>query len=156
SGIAYGQDFVEEQNFRFEVRRDRKCQAHIHAAAVSFDRRIDKSFKLREGDDLVEFAGDFAAAHAQDRTVGIDIFAAREFGMESCSDFEQAADPSADLHPPSRRFGDAGEYFEQSAFSSAVAPDDADDLARFYLKADLRECPEVRFSSSVPVSGFGE
>ncbi len=42
-----------------------KGQAHVHAAGVAFDRRIQELLYLGEGHDLVELAVDLSAFHAQ-------------------------------------------------------------------------------------------
>jgi hypothetical protein len=42
------------------------------------DRRIEELLDLGEGDDLVEFAFDLDAAHAEDRAVQEDVFATVE------------------------------------------------------------------------------
>ena len=42
------------------------------------DRRIEELLDLGEGDELVEFAFDLDAAHAEDRAVQEDVFATVE------------------------------------------------------------------------------
>jgi len=44
------QDLVDDQNFRLQMRCDREGQSHIHAAAVVFDRRVEKLLHAGEGD----------------------------------------------------------------------------------------------------------
>jgi len=39
--IAYGQDFVKQQNVRIEMRRNGEAQANVHAGGVAFDRHLD-------------------------------------------------------------------------------------------------------------------
>src|SRR5690606_3729223 len=40
-------------------------------------------------------------------------------------------------------FRDAGEDFQQSGFARAIASDDSDDLAGFYIEGDITQSPEV-------------
>src|SRR5262245_61893995 len=40
--ITHGEYLVEHENIRLEMRRDRERQPHIHAAGITFDRRIEK------------------------------------------------------------------------------------------------------------------
>ena len=41
-GVADGEDLVEQQDVRIEVRRDRKAQPHVHARRVVLDRHVDE------------------------------------------------------------------------------------------------------------------
>ena len=58
--IADGQHLVDDQNLRLQVRRDRKSQPHLHAAAVTLDRRVEEPLDLGERHDLVELLLDLA------------------------------------------------------------------------------------------------
>ena len=115
--VADGQDFVDEQDFRFEMRGHGEGEAHVHAAAIVLHRGIDEMLDVGEGDDLVELAVDFALAHAEDGAVQIDVFAAGELGVKAGADFEQAADAAANL---GAAFG--GAVMRERIFSSVVLP----------------------------------
>ena len=52
--IADGEHFIHQQNFRFEMRRDGKGEAHLHAGAEMLERRIDEALDFGESDDLVD------------------------------------------------------------------------------------------------------
>ena len=54
--VADGQHLVDDQDVGLEVRRDGERQAHVHAAGVALDRRVEELSDLGEGDDLVELA----------------------------------------------------------------------------------------------------
>ena len=81
--IADGENLVDHQYFRFEMRRHREGEAKSHPAGVALDRCVDEFADVREVDDIVEFAIDFLARHAQDRAVQIDVFTARQIADES-------------------------------------------------------------------------
>src|ERR1700704_1028899 len=68
-GVADSKDFIDQQNFRIEMGRDGKGEPHVHAARVSFHRRIEKLLDLGEGDNVVEFSADFGPGHAENCTV---------------------------------------------------------------------------------------
>ena len=118
-----------------EVGGDREGQPHVHPAGVALHRRVEELLDLGEGDDLVELAVDLTAGHPQDGAVEVDVLAARQFGVEARADLQQAADPSAQLHPAGRRLGDPREDLQQRRLPGAVAADDADDLARPNVEA---------------------
>ena len=58
--VADREHLVDEQDLRVEVRRDGEGQAHVHAARVALDRRVEELVDLGELDDLVELARDLA------------------------------------------------------------------------------------------------
>ena len=60
--VADGEHFVDDQDLRLEVRRDRERQPHVHAGGVALDRRVEELLDLGERDDLVELAADLGAA----------------------------------------------------------------------------------------------
>src|SRR5436309_11409173 len=105
--VADGEDFVYYQDLRFEVGGDGEGEAGVHAAGVEFDGGVEEFFGFGEGDDFVEFFGDFGAFHAQDGAVEVDIFAAGEFGVEAGADFQQAADAAFDFDLSFGRVGDS-------------------------------------------------
>ena len=105
-------------------------------------RRVDEICDFGESDDLVEFPLDLPLAHAQNRAVQIRIFAARQFGMKSRADFQQAAHAAANFR---RAFGglrDAGENLQQRGFARAVAADQAEHFALFQFEGNIAERPE--------------
>src|SRR5581483_6856093 len=89
-----------------------------------------------------ELGGDFAASHAEDGAGEKGVFAAGEFRMEACADFEEGADAAADFGETGGGAGDAGEDFEEGGFAGAVASDEAEDFAFADLERDVAESPE--------------
>ena len=82
------------------MRRDGKCEAHIHAARVVLDGRVEKRFHLRKGDNLVKFSPDLGAEHAEDGPIEKDVFAAGKLGMKTRAHLEEARNPPAQIAPP--------------------------------------------------------
>src|SRR6187431_1449751 len=97
-GVANRQHFVHNQDLRLKMRRNRKSQAHIHAAAVALDWCVEKTLDLGESDDLVEFRFDLRPRHAEDRPVEENILATSQLGVKTGADFEQARDPTTQSH----------------------------------------------------------
>ena len=52
--VADRQHLVDEQDLGLEVRGDREREAHVHAARVALDGRVDELLDSGELDDLVE------------------------------------------------------------------------------------------------------
>ena len=84
-GITDGKDFINDENLRFEIRRDSEGQADGHAARVALHRRIDELF------DAGEVHGEFATIASLGMTV-VRIFLLWE-------DFQPTPD-SVDASPP--------------------------------------------------------
>src|SRR4051812_25445749 len=114
--VAYRQDLVNDENVRLKVRRDRKCQTHIHAARVSLHRHVDELRHARELDYFIEFSADLRTAHAENGTVQENVLAPGKFGMETRTYFKQAGQPAANVDLPARRCGDPAEHFQQRTF----------------------------------------
>src|SRR5207302_8193431 len=108
----------------------RERQPNVHAARIALHRRIEKLINLGEGDDLVKFLSDLAAAHPQDRAVEIDVLSSGQFGVKSGADLQQAADAAANLHFAATGLGDSRQDFQQRALAGAVSADDPHHLPR--------------------------
>ena len=91
--VANGEHFVDDENFRIEMCRDREGEPNVHAAAVALHRRVEKLLDFGERHDFIEASVDLVTAHTENRAVQINVFAAREFGMKTGADFEETADP---------------------------------------------------------------
>ena len=100
--VADRQHFVEQQDLGLEMRRDRERQAHVHAARIALDRRVDELLDLGEVDDGVELARDLLAAHAEDGAVEEDVLAAGQLAVKAGADFEQRADAAVDARDARR------------------------------------------------------
>src|SRR5689334_11255774 len=116
--------------------RDGECEAHVHAARVVLDSCVEELRHLRELDYLVEALADLCALHPQDRAVEEDVLAPGQLRVEAGSHLQQAGYAPTKSDPPSRRFGDAGQYLQQRALACAVAPDDSQYLALTNLERD--------------------
>src|SRR6266851_4704163 len=130
SQIADCEDLVDDEDLRLKVRRDRKRQAHVHAARVALHRRVDELIDFGEPDDLVELLPDLRLCHPEDRAVQKDVLAAGQIGMKPSADLEQACDTAAKRDLARGLLRDARQNIEQRRLAGAVATDDAEDLAR--------------------------
>ncbi|HVB58285.1 MAG TPA: hypothetical protein VNE63_17900 [Candidatus Acidoferrales bacterium] len=157
-GVADGEDFVDEEDFRFEVRGDSEGQAHAHAAAVMLKGRVDEALDFGKGDNLVEFADDFGFAHAEDGAAEENVFAAGKLRMKAGADFEKAGDAAVEFGVSDGGPRDAREQFEQRGFARAVSADQADDFALFHLEGNVADGPDdfLGRAFAVPAKCVGE
>src|SRR5882672_11820727 len=119
--IAHRQHLVHQENFRLELSSHGEGQAHLHARAEMLERRIDEFINLRERHNLIKFALDLTLAHAKNGPAQEDVLAARELGMETCSDLKQAAHPPVNLGKTGRRARDPRQDFEQRGLAGSIA-----------------------------------
>src|SRR5438552_19107076 len=77
--ITNGQDLVDQQDLGLHVRRDGKCQAHVHAGGVALDWSIDKFLHFGEGYDFIELSRYLSSPHAEDSAIQKDVVAPRQF-----------------------------------------------------------------------------
>jgi hypothetical protein len=141
-GVADGEHLVDDEHLGLEMGRHREGEPHLHPARVPLDRRIQELADLGERHDLVELPVDLGLAHAENRAVHVDVFAAGELGVKAGADLEQRADPAPELNPPFGRGDDAGEDLEQGALAGAVPAHDARHLAHADLEGHVAQRPE--------------
>jgi hypothetical protein len=141
--VADRQHLVDNQDFAAQVRRDGEGQAHVHAAAVMLHRRIEKALNAGEGDDRIELFPDLRPPHAEDGPVQKDVLAAGEFLIESRADLQEAAHPAVEVDGSFGHLCDAGQNFQQRAFSGAIAADQPEHVAALDVEADVPQRPEL-------------
>src|SRR2546427_5750249 len=127
--VPNGQYLVNEQNLGFHMGRHRKSQADVHTARVTLHGSVQELLDLGKSNDLVELSFNFAAPHAENGAAQVNVFAARQLGMKSGSNFKQAPDAPKEFHEPSGGLGYARKYFEQRRFSRAIAAHQSKHLA---------------------------
>ena len=141
--VTHGEHFVDDEDFGFEMRCNRKGKSDVHARGVALDRRVEEFLDLRERNDLIEFADDFSASHAQDRAIQEDILAPGEFRMKSRAYLKKTGNATADSNFTLGRFGNPAEELEQRTLSCSVTADDADNLTLLDFSGDIPERPKV-------------
>ena len=67
-GVADGEHLVDEQDLGLEVRGDREREAHVHAARVALDRRVEEPARRPENSTISSnLPLDLASLHPEDR-----------------------------------------------------------------------------------------
>lgn len=147
-GITDGEDFVQDQDFRVQVRCDGESEPDVHAGGVAFHRGVNKPFQAGKGDDFVKLPGDFSFRHAKDSPIEEDVLAPGEVGMEASADFKQAADAPFKPDLALGGSGNPAENLEESGFAGAIAPNDTEDLALSDFEGNVTQGPKEIGSST--------
>src|SRR5215210_5879071 len=82
SVISHRDDLVKQQDFRLDMSGDGKGEAHIHACRIMLDGCFQKLLDLSESHDLIKFAPDLCATHAEEIAMKENILAPGEIRME--------------------------------------------------------------------------
>ena len=142
SDVADGEHFVDQQESPVQMGSDGKSEADVHAAGIMLHRCVDELFELGKSDDFVEFARDFALAHAENRAAEKSVLAARQFGVEAGADFEQATNASVNLRPSGGGFCNARKDFQQGSLTGTIAANEAEDFALADFEGDIFQSPK--------------
>src|SRR5205823_9648513 len=97
--VADGEDLVEEQDVRVEVRGDGETESHVHPRRIRPDGHVEELAELGEGNDLVEALVDVTSRQPVDRAVHVDVLAPGEVGVEARAEPEQRTDVASHLEP---------------------------------------------------------
>src|SRR2546429_2323377 len=135
--VAHGQHFIDNEDLRIQVRGHGECQSHIHPTRVTLDRRLEKSFGSGKIYDVVEFRVNLASAHAQYSSVQIHVFTSAKIRMKAGANVEQASYFSVQFGTAGGGLDNPRQYFQQRRFPGAVGADDAHNLSRIDLEADV-------------------
>src|SRR5262245_48262077 len=98
-GIPYCQHFIYQQNFWFQVGGHSEGQAHIHAARVAFDRRVQKLFDFGKFYDFMKLLLYFSSRHTENGAIQVYVLAPCQLGMETSTYFQERANASINLCP---------------------------------------------------------
>ena len=141
--ITDRQNLIHQQDFGFQVGGYGESEANVHTARVALDGRVEELLDVGEGYDLVELALDLAIAHAQDRSIQVNILSPGQLGMEAGSDFQQGPDTAKDLGSALCRTGYSGEDLQKGGLSRSIPADDPHDFPSFYFERDVAQRPET-------------
>src|SRR5207253_4132052 len=121
----------------------RKSQTNVHPAAVAFNWGIQELLDLSEGYNLIELSLNLSARHSQYRPVQKDVFPTGKLGMKTSADFQQTRYPATNADAALRRLRNPAESFQQRGLATAVAADNANDIALADFKIDVAQCPDL-------------
>src|SRR4051812_24082923 len=93
--VANGENFINDQNVRFNMRRDGESEARVHSRGIPLHRRIDELANPREIDDRIQLARNFGTLHPEDRALQIQVFPAGQVKVETGRNLDQRSDSPA-------------------------------------------------------------
>src|SRR5215510_5599692 len=141
--VPYRQRLIDDQNLRFQMRRHREGEPHIHTTAVTFHRSIQELVNFGEGHDFVELFSDLRPGHSENRAVEIDVFPSGQFRMKSGSDLKQARHAPTNARLALSRVCNTAKNFQQSRLTSPIATDDSHHLAPIDLEGNVFQRPKI-------------
>jgi hypothetical protein len=139
--VADRKHFINDQDFRIQVRGHGKGKPQIHPARVVFDGRIEESLDFSERNNFVKSLVDLAMPHSQDCAIQVHILTAAQIGMKPRADFKQARNPAVQLNTSAGWLDDSRKDFEKRGFAGSVATYDTHNFARHDFEADVSQRP---------------
>ncbi len=127
--VTDSEDLIEKQDVTFGANGNGKGEADLHAAGEVFEFLIHERLELGKFDDFVVHFVHFFVGEAEHGTVEVDVFATREFRVETDAEFNEGDEGAIDLDGTFVGEIDFSHGFEQSGFAGAVAADDANKFA---------------------------
>gem|GEM_PF-3751746 len=140
--IAYGENFVQNQDVRLQMRRNSEPQSDGHSRTVVTNWHIDEFSNLSEIDDFLKFLINLGAGETQQCGPVENVLPAGKDWIETSAQLDKGTYPAANDQTPRIWLQDSAEHFEQRALSSTIWSDHAKALALFELKRNFAKCPE--------------
>src|SRR6185503_213909 len=139
--VADRQYFINDQDFRIQMRVHSESKPQIHPARVVFDGGIEESLDFSEGHYFVKSLVDLTMPHSQNRAIQIHILAPAQIGMKPRADFEQARNAAVQLNASACGLDDSRQYFEKGGLAGSVSANDTHYFARHDFEADVSQRP---------------
>jgi hypothetical protein len=130
------------------VRRDREAEAHEHSGRIRAHGQVDELLEFRERDDLVHQLAHARTGQPVDRAVQVDVLAAGEVGVETCTELEQRRDPPARLDAAGGRLDDSRDDTQERRLPGAVAADEPDRMSGLDRQRDVAQRLHVAYAAA--------
>lgn len=140
--VAYGKDFIDQENVRICLNCSGKRKADRHPGGKILQLHVLKAFQLGKIEDLFVFRRDHPFCEAHDGAVEIDVLFRGEVRVEPDAEFEEGGDLSVHLHGAAVRVQDSREDLEKRALAASIWTNHAERLTVFYGKTHIFQCIE--------------
>ena len=131
-GIADGQHLVDQEDLGVDVDHHREREPHEHARGVVLHLQVDEVAEFGEVDHAVEAPARLAGAEAEHGRVEHRVVARRQVGVEADPELDERRHAPVDVDRAAVDAVDPGQALQQRRLARAVAPDDAEELARLH------------------------
>jgi hypothetical protein len=115
--VSHAQGLVDDQDIGIDRHGHGKGHAHQHAGGIGLHRLLDETADVGEALDLVQLAVHLRLADAENRAGQIDVFPARELGIEARPQLQQRRHAAADVQFSGGGLQGAGEDLAATCFS---------------------------------------
>lgn len=136
-GVAHGHNLVDQKNLGLDGGGDAEAEAREHTGGVLVDGGVDEGADVGEVDDVVHQGVHLAAGLALEDAVEDDVFAAGEFGTETCAEGEHHGDAAMDADNAGIAAVDAADDGKQRRLAAPVVADEPDLLTTADGKVDI-------------------
>ncbi len=153
SGVADGEDLVDDEDVRAHADRHAERQPSVHPAGVHLHRLIQELADVGERGDLVEPCVHLASRDPQNRAREVHVLTPRELRVETAAEFEQRRNPAADVNLALGRRERAGDHLHERALARAVAANDAHRAAPRHVERRPAQGPERPSIAPAPERG---
>jgi hypothetical protein len=104
---------------------------------------LDELADLRKRFDRRHRLVDLRATQAQQLAIQVNVFASREFRVETRAQFQQRGDTSARHNPSRSGLQDAADDLQQRTLAASVRSHQRKHFAALHFEADVLESPEI-------------
>src|SRR5215510_4159753 len=101
--ITDGQDLVDQENVRVQVRCDGERQPQIHTAGKMLDGCVNEALHFGKRNDFVKPSVNLSLLHAQDRATQVNVLTAGELRVEARANLEKASYLAVEVYTPPGR-----------------------------------------------------
>jgi hypothetical protein len=127
--IAHGKSFIDNQEFRIHMYRNRESEANEHTAGIGFDRLINKLTNFGESLNGWHALPDVIVREAQEASVQDYVFPAGELRVEAGAQLEEGRQFPVHCKTSLSWGEDASDELEECAFAGTILADDAKGFA---------------------------
>src|SRR6266508_4243998 len=92
--VADCQDFVEQENVKRNLNRNRESEPHQHSRRVVLELLIDEALELRKLEDLVELRVELSFRKAGERRSDPNVLAGGETRVEADAELDEGREQS--------------------------------------------------------------
>src|SRR5690348_1576304 len=126
AGITDGQYLINNEDLRLDIDSDGECQPDIHSTRIGLHWLLDELADVCKRRDVVDTEIDFLLGQSQQGAVHVNVFATREFWIESSPKFEECRHTTIGVDYSTRRRKSTADDLQQGGFTGPIASDDAD------------------------------